>query len=122
MLMLFGSGSEHVIHCDPTKGISQVIIVLGLSNSVLRWRSLGSDIGHLRVKLIEVSAELIERCINLILVLDHVVPFFSVNGSLATHGSAEDNFTVGRSVLKRGQNVNFPGGIAVLCREHDASH
>jgi len=58
LLTLFGSGSEHVIHHDPTKGISQVIIVLGLSNSVLRWRSLGSGLGHL--KLIEVSAELIE--------------------------------------------------------------
>jgi len=61
MLMLFVSGSEHVIHRDPTKGISHVIIVLGLSNSVLRWRSLVSGLGHLRVKRIEVSAELIER-------------------------------------------------------------
>jgi len=62
--MLVGSRSEHVIHSDPTKRISQVIIVFGFRNSVLRWRSLGSGIGHLRVKLTEESAKLIERCIN----------------------------------------------------------
>jgi len=64
LLMLFSSGSEHVIYHDPTKWISQVIIILGLSNSMLRLRSLGSGLGHLRVKLIEVSAKLTERCIN----------------------------------------------------------
>jgi len=34
LLMLLGSGSEHVIHRDSTKRNLQVIIVLGLINSV----------------------------------------------------------------------------------------
>jgi len=44
------------------------------------------------------------------------------SGSLAIHGPADDNFTVGCSVFKLGQDVDLPGGIAVLCIEHDASH